>query len=140
VTLDTFDNFTYTVNVGQKTNDNYAMTVKVAAQLPNDRTPGKDEKPEDKAKLDKEFKDNQKKLADKLDQEKTYEKWVYLVSSWTLDPVLKERGQLLVEKKDEKKDEKPAAASTEVPPPPASIAAPVTTPTPTPATNSVSKD
>ena len=55
--------------------------------------------------------DKQKKLEDKLSQEQAYEKWVYLVSNWTLDSLLKDRAQLLVEKKEEpKKDEKPAAA------------------------------
>src|SRR5436190_14707042 len=53
VTLDTFDNFTYTLKVGQKTNDNVPIVVAVAADLPKERTPGKDEKPEDKDKLDK---------------------------------------------------------------------------------------
>lgn len=105
VTVDTFDNFTYTLKVGLKTNDSYAISMAVSANLPKERVAGKDEKPEDKARLDKEFNDNAKKLQEKLSQEKTFEKWVYLVSGWTLDPVLKERGQLLVEKK-EKKDEK----------------------------------
>ena len=118
VTLDTFDNFTYTLKVGQKTNDNYALALAVSAQLPKERTPGKDEKPEDKTRLDKEFNDNQKKLEDKLAQEKAYEKWVYLVSSWTLDPVLKERSQLLVEKKEEPK---PAATTAEASKPADSI-------------------
>jgi hypothetical protein len=113
VTLDTFDNFTYILKVGQKTNDTYSLTLTVAAQLPKERTPGKDEKAEDKTKLDKEFKDSQKKLEDKLAQEKTYEPWTYLVSSWTFDSLLKERSQLLVEKKDEtKKDDKSAGASS----------------------------
>jgi len=116
VTLDTFDDFVYTLKVGLKTNDNYALAINVAAQLSKDRAPGKDEKPEDKAKLDKEFKEKQQKLEDKLNQEKSCEKWVYLVSSWTLDPLLKERSQLLVEKKEEpKKDDKAPAASTEPP-------------------------
>jgi hypothetical protein len=116
VTFDTFDHFTYTIKVGSKTNENYPMTVQVAADLPKERTPGKDEKPEDKTKLDKEFKDSQKKLQDKLAQEQPYEKWAYLVSTWTLDPVLKERGQLLVEKKEEpKKEEKGATNSVAVP-------------------------
>ena len=47
------------------------MVVAVTAQLPKERTPGKDEKPEDKARLDKEFKDKQKKLEDKLSQEQS---------------------------------------------------------------------
>ncbi len=109
--VDTFDNFSYTLKVGQKTNDNYPLAMSVIAQLPKERTPGKDEKPEDKTKLDKDFKEKQKKLEEKLAQEKTFENWVYLVSSWTVDPLLKERSQLMVEKKEEpKKEEKGAAA------------------------------
>jgi hypothetical protein len=118
VTIETFDDFVYTLKVGSKTNDNYALAVSVVAQLPKERTPGKDEKPEDKAKLDKEFKDKQEKLEEKLNQEKSCEKWVYLVSNWTLDPLLKERSQLLVEKKEEpKKDDKSPAATNEAPKP-----------------------
>ena len=116
ITIDTFDNFTYTLKLGQKTNDNLPMVVAVAAQIPKERAPGKDEKPEDKAKLDKEFKDKQKKFEDKLSQEQSYGKWTYLVSNWTFDSLLKERNQLMAEKKDEKtasteldkKDESPA--------------------------------
>jgi len=111
IVVDTFDNFSYAVKVGQKTNDNYPVAMSVSAQLPKERAPGKDEKPEDKDKLDKEFKEKQKKLEEKLAQEKTFENWVYLVSSWTVDSLLKERSQLMVEKKEEpKKEEKGAAA------------------------------
>ena len=110
ITLDTFDNFTYTLKLGQKTNDTLPVIVTVTAQIPKERVAGKDEKPEDKTRLDKEFKDQQKKLEDKLAQEQAYAKWIYLVSSWTVDSILKERHQLLVEKKDEpKKDDQPAA-------------------------------
>jgi len=109
-TIETFENLTYTLKVGQKTNDNYPLAMTVSAQLAKERTPGKDEKPEDKDKLDKEFKEKQKKLEDKLAQEKAYEQWVYLVSSWTVDPLLKERTQLLVEKKEEPKKEPSTAA------------------------------
>ena len=119
--IGTFDGFNYTVKVGAKTNDNYYLTVAVAATLPKERTPGKDEKAEDKAKLDKEFKEKQKKLEEKLAQEKAFEKWTYLVSAWTVDSLLKERSQLLVEKKDEskkddaKKDESEAEDEAEKP-------------------------
>jgi hypothetical protein len=120
VTLGTFDNFTYTLKVGQKTNDNFPVALSVAAQIPKERTAGKDEKPEDKTRLDKEFKDKQQKLEEKLTQEKSYEKRAYLVSSWTVDSLLKERGQLLAEKKEEpKKEETPAApesSKTNAPP------------------------
>jgi hypothetical protein len=114
VTIDTFDNFTYTLKLGQKTNDNLPMVVAVAAQIPKERTPGKDEKPEDKTKLDKEFKDKQKKFEDKLSQEQSYGKWTYLVSNWTVDSLLKERNQLMAEKKEEpKKDDKTASTESE---------------------------
>jgi hypothetical protein len=109
ITLETFDHFTYTVKVGTKTNDNFPITLTVAADLPKERTPGKDEKPEDKVKLDKEFADQQKKLQDKLAAEQKLGKWTYLVSSWTVEPLLKERAQLLAEKKDEPKEEAPPA-------------------------------
>ena len=111
VTLDTFDHFTYTLKVGQKTNDNFPLAMTVNADLPKERPAGKDEKPEDKTKLDKEFKDNQKKLEDKLAQEKKFEKWTYLVSTWTVEPVLKERGQLMAEKKEEPKKDEPPGTS-----------------------------
>jgi len=100
LTIETFDNFAYDVKVGAKTNDHYAMTLAVSAQLPKERTPGKDEKPEDKAKLDKEFQESQKKLQEKLDKEKKFQGWVYQVSSWTLDSILKNRSELMAEKKE----------------------------------------
>jgi hypothetical protein len=85
----------------------------VEGNFPKEREAGKDEKPEDKAKLDKEFKDKQSKLEEKLKSEKKFEKWTYLVAKWGVDPLLKDRKDLLQEKKDEKKDggaaAKPAA-------------------------------
>ena len=103
VKISTFDNFDYTITLGAKTNDDFLTTVAVAAQLAKERTPGKDEKPEERARLDKEFKDAQQKLADKLKQEQDYEHWTYSVPSWVVDPVMKSRGELLAEKKEEPK-------------------------------------
>ncbi len=105
VAIETFDGFNYTIKVGAKTNENYTLTLTVAAALPKERTAGKEEKPEDKTKLDKEFADQQKKLEEKLAAEKVFEPWTYLVSGWTVDSVLKERAQLLVEKKEAAKPE-----------------------------------
>jgi hypothetical protein len=100
--LETFDNFTYTVNIGNKSGeDAYYLTMAVRADLPKERTPGKDEKAEDKERLDKEFKEKMERLNDKLKQEKSYEKATYLVSKWSVDSLLKERHQLLSEKKEE---------------------------------------
>jgi hypothetical protein len=108
VTVATFDSFTYTIKVGAKQEDNYHLAMSVSAALPAERTPGKDDKPEDKAKLDKEFADHKKKLEEKLATEKAFAPWTFLVSGWTVDSVLKERAQLLVEKKDEPKADEPS--------------------------------
>jgi hypothetical protein len=112
VTIETFDGFTYVLKTGQKTNDNYPLAISVSAKIDTERTPGKDEKPEDKEKLDKEFKEKQKKLEERLAQEKPLEKWTYLVSSWTLDSVIKDRSHWMAEKKEEKKDDKAGTSAT----------------------------
>jgi hypothetical protein len=106
-TLETFDNLSYLVKIGKKTgDDNYYLALTVKGELPAERTPGKDEKAEDKEKLDKDFKEKMTKLKEKLEKEKAFEKWTYLVSKWTIDPLLKERKDLLAEKKEEKKEDK----------------------------------
>jgi hypothetical protein len=103
--IETFDNFSYTIKLGNKTPENNFYTqVSVTANLPKERTPGKDEKAEDKAKLDKEFADKQKPLQEKLANEQKLDKWTYLVSSWTVDPLVRNRAELMVEKKEEKKE------------------------------------
>jgi hypothetical protein len=103
--ITTFDGFTYTVKLGKMAGaeENYAMQVSVAGNFAKERTPGKDEKPEDKEKLDKAFADAKKKLEDKLKAEKAFEKWTYSVAKWTVDNLLKERKDFLAEKKDETK-------------------------------------
>jgi hypothetical protein len=120
--LETFDKFTYTINASKAkgtNDDNYNLQMTVSADLVKQRTPGKDEKPEDKEKLDKEFNEKLKKLEDKLKQEKGYEKWTYVVSKWTIDPLLKVRKDFLTEKKpDEKKPENGAATDAKSAPKP----------------------
>ena len=111
VTVDTFDDFTYTVAIGKKTNDDYPMTVTVAANFPRERVPARDEKPEDKAKADKAWSDRQRQLDDKLAKTKALAGWAYLVPAWNVDPTLKERKDLLVEKKEEKPADKTASAA-----------------------------
>jgi len=104
--IETFDDFSYDIKIGKTAqDDNHYFAVTVDAKLAKERTPGKDEKPEDKDKLDKEFKEKAKKLEDKLKQEKAYEKWVYLVPKWSFDALLKDRKDLIAEKKEEKKPE-----------------------------------
>lgn len=98
VKVDTFDHFAYTVRVGIKTNEAFPLMVNVDANLPKERTPVADEKPEDKEKLDKEFQEKLKKQQEKLDKEKAFADRIFLVSSWSVDSLLKERAQLLAQK------------------------------------------
>lgn len=108
--LETFDGFTYTIQAGEKRDDNVPMTVTVAATYPRERKAPEDESAEDKARLDKEFADNLKRLDEKLAREKAFAGRVFLVSSWTLDSLLKPRAELLAappapEAKDEDGDD-----------------------------------
>jgi hypothetical protein len=113
--IETFDNFTYTIKIGKKTPENNFYTqVSVTANLPKERTPAKDEKAEDKAKLDKEFADKQKPLQEKLASEQKLDKWTYLVSSWTVEPLVRNRADLMVEKKEEKKADTAAKTNSTV--------------------------
>ena len=108
--IQTFDHFTYDFSIGKEaTNGNYPLAIKVAADLPKERVAKPDEKPEDKARADKEFKEQNDKLKAKFEQEKTVEKWVYLVNKWTVESLLKDRTNWLAEKK-------PADGATNAPP------------------------
>jgi hypothetical protein len=104
-TVETFDGFTYTFKLGKMpgSEENYVLQLKVTGNFPAERAAVKDEKPEDKTRLDKEFTDSRKKLADKLKNEQAFEKWTYLVSKWTVENLLKERKDFMAEKKDEAK-------------------------------------
>ena len=126
--LTTFDGFTYDAKVGSKTGeDNYFFQIAVDASLPKERAAGKDEKPEDKTRLDKEFKEKNDKLEEKLKAEKEYGKWTYVVSKWSIDPLLKERKDLLAEKKEEPK---PAGTTNATPPIPNLVPGPTDLPAP----------
>ncbi|MHC1768718.1 MAG: DUF4340 domain-containing protein [Verrucomicrobiia bacterium] len=125
--LETFDNFVYTIRTAKAkgTNENdYTLQMNVQANLAKERTPGTDEKPEDKEKLDKEFKDNLKKLEEKLAKEKACEKWTYLVSKYTVEPLLKPRSEFMAEKKadEPKADTTSSSATAPVPAAPLPVA------------------
>jgi hypothetical protein len=111
-TIETFDGYTYAAKIGNKNgDDNYFFQIAVAGNFPKERTPGKDEKPEDKERLDKEFQAALKTKEDKVKSDQAYSKWTYIVSKWTVDPILKVRSELLAEKKEEPKKEEPKAAA-----------------------------
>jgi hypothetical protein len=95
----TFDGLTYTLKIGKPADSNYYVRFAVAGEPPAKRTPGTNEKAEDKAKKDKDFDDRRKKLLEKVQGEKKLEGWTYLVAKTTVDPLLRDRAQLLPEKK-----------------------------------------
>ena len=98
LTIESFDGFNYSAKVGPERDGNFPMTISVSANLPAERTAAKNEKPEDKAKLDKEFADHLKTLADKLAKEKQLGNWIYEVPTYTVDSILKPRADLLESK------------------------------------------
>jgi hypothetical protein len=110
LTVETFDGFTYVSHIGPKLGDNYPVRFAITASLPV-RTPAKDEKPADKARLDKEFAAQQQLLTDKLARESALTNWVYQMPAFSLEEILKTRQQLLVE------------ADTNTPPPEPNIPA-----------------
>lgn len=103
VTVDTFDDLTYTVKLGKKSGESYPLKVTVTANFPKERIPAKGEKPEDKTKADKAWADRQKQLDEKLKDSQKYASWTYLVPGWNVDSILKVRKDLMEEKKEEPK-------------------------------------
>ena len=112
VTVDTFDDMTYVVKIGKKTGDDYPLTISVTANFPKERATLPGEKPEDKDKADKAWQDRQKQLDQLFKDATAFENWVYLVPTWNLDTTLKDRKDLMEDKKDESK---PADSSSAAP-------------------------
>ena len=95
ITIETFDGFTYVLKAGKETNGNQPVTVEVRGKFAKERTPGRDEKPEDKTRLDDEYKKKLKGFEDKLAAEKKFEGRPFLIAKSTLDSVVKDRAALL---------------------------------------------
>ena len=121
--LKTFDGFTYTVKLGKASSeDKYPISVAVSADIASEREKPEDEKEEDSERLDKEFNDNKQKLEEKLENEKAYEAWTYIVSKWTVDALLNKRADLI---KQPEEEDASAATATGAPIPAGPPAPPV---------------
>jgi hypothetical protein len=95
----TFDGLKYIVDIGKQADANYYLRFAVSGEPSKTRAPVKNEKAEDKAKNDKEFEQRRKKILEKMQGEKKLEAWTYLVSKTSLDPLMRDRQQLMPEKK-----------------------------------------
>jgi Domain of unknown function (DUF4340) len=95
LTVRTFDRFAYTLKIGNPSDQNYAVAVSITADPVTERSASPDEKPEDKAKLDEEFKGRLKQLEEKAVSEKKFEKRIYVIPKFNLDTFLKDRADLL---------------------------------------------
>ncbi len=99
VTISTFDNLTYNLKIAPATDGHDYFAATVSGTPPQTRTPGKDEKPEDKKKLDKAFQDKLKKLEHQIKFEHGLAKWTYLVPKASVASLMAGRDQLLEAKK-----------------------------------------
>ncbi len=99
IKAETFDGPSYTLRIGNRAADNYYVRVAVSGEPRKTRAPVKGEKAGDKAKKDKEYEEQRKKLAEKLEREKKLDKWTYMVGKNVVEPLLRDRSQLLPEKK-----------------------------------------
>ncbi len=96
VVAETFDNLAYTIKLAKKPGgDDYYLSFTVAGEPPRERRQEKGEKAEDKARRDKQFAEELKKLDDRLKLEKSLAAWTYVVAGKALAPLLKDRAQLI---------------------------------------------
>jgi uncharacterized protein DUF4340 len=101
---ETFDNLTYTVRIGDRTGDNYYVAVAVSGEPPQARTPEKGETAEEKEKRDKLFAEDKARLVERLGRERPLDGWRYMVGKNAIEPLLRDRAQMLPEKKTGRKN------------------------------------
>jgi hypothetical protein len=96
VTVKTFDGFNYDFLLGQEGPDKTRyLKLSITADLPSARTPEPNESAEDKKKKDEEFDQKNAALKERLEKEKRFEKWIYLVPGWNLEQILKRRDEIV---------------------------------------------
>lgn len=96
---ETFDNLSYTVKItGKKGGDEYYLSFSVSGEPPKQRVPEKGEKPEEQARRDKDFAETRKKLEERIVRERALAKWTYVVAKQAVEPLLKDRAEMLAQK------------------------------------------
>jgi hypothetical protein len=127
VRVKTFDGFTYDFLLGKEGPDKARyLVLSVNADLPRARTPDPNESADDKKKKDEEFDKRNLSLKERLEKEKRFEKWVYLVPDYNLEQLLKRRDEIVPKPSPSPSPESSSAPS------PTSTAEPEPTPALTP--------
>ncbi len=98
IIAETFDNLTYTITVAkQKTGDDYLFNFVLTGEPPKTRTPEKDEKPDEIKRRAEEYEKSLKVLEARAQFEKILGQWVYVMPAKSLEPILKDRVQMVVQ-------------------------------------------
>jgi uncharacterized protein DUF4340 len=96
IKLKTFDGFDYSIALGKESPEKARyFQVKVSADFPVTRTPEPNETPEEKQKKDKEFDQKIANLKERLEKEKRFEQWIYLVPAYSVESILKRRDEII---------------------------------------------
>ncbi len=103
---ETFNGFTYTISVGNKdTEENYPIRIAVDYTEPPATTPPEDETEDAKATREADEAKKSAEAKEKFENEsKRYTKWVYIVSSYSVDDMILDRSDLIEEKEIPKAD------------------------------------
>jgi len=119
VELETFEGFHYRLEIGGAgPEQTHFVRVKVSANLPQARTPGANETPEEKTKKNDEFNQQLEQWKTRLANEQKLEHWIFLVSDWSLEPLLKARSDFVKKMEPSPTPQASSSAPTVVSPTP----------------------
>jgi hypothetical protein len=98
IVAETFDNLTYKLTL-TPTGDKYLLKFAITGEPPKARVAEKGEKPEDKARRDKEFEAARKQLEDRIALERILSNWAYVLEKSEVQALLRDRSDLVVPKR-----------------------------------------
>ena len=102
--IKTFEGFTYiiTMTPAAGNDQQYLLQIAVDATLPEERKKAEGESEQDAAKLDEAFAKRRQQLQDKLKEAKFFEGRTYLVPKSAVDPLLRNRADMVLSVEPEK--------------------------------------
>jgi hypothetical protein len=99
VRAQTLDGWAYEVRIGNPApEDRYYVKSSVTGTIADSRASQADEKPEDKEQADRAFAERKEALTARLGREQAASQWIVLVPKSRVEPLLRDRQALLVEK------------------------------------------